>query len=121
MNKPAQTYRDLLVWQKAIQAAKVIYEVTQAFPKTEVYGLTAQIRRSAVSVPSNIAEGFGRRAGGDFARFLHISRGALFELETQLLIAFEVSLLHNPDYTRLCALYDEIERMLESLIRRIRR
>ena len=119
MPKPAQTYRDLLVWQKAVHVAKAIYEVTQGFPKAEVYALTSQIRRCAVSIPSNIAEGFGRRRSGEYVRFLRIARGSIFELETQLLIALEVSFLDEKEYTRVCALIDEVERMLESLLRKV--
>jgi len=116
MREPAKTYRDLIVWQKAVAAAGVIYRVTQDFPKSELYGLTSQLRRCAVSVPSNIAEGFGRRGQGEFLRFLLISRGSLFELETQALIALNVGLLQQDTYQELTLIYDEVERMLEALI-----
>ncbi|MFA6533566.1 MAG: four helix bundle protein [Patescibacteria group bacterium] len=82
-----KSYQDLIVWQKAIDLVKTVYELTASFPQAELFGLTTQIRRAAVSVPSNIAEGYGRRSDGDFARFILISRGSLMELETQLLIA----------------------------------
>ncbi len=83
----AQSFRDLQVWQRAMQLTVAIYRMTQNFPREEVYGLTSQIRRSAVSVPSNIAEGQGRLAKGDFRQFLSIARGSNFELQTQLEIA----------------------------------
>jgi four helix bundle protein len=82
-----QSFRDLLVWQRAIQLSVSIYRLTKDFPREEVYGLTSQIRRAAVSVPSNIAEGHGRLGTGEYRQFLCISRGSNFELQTQLEIA----------------------------------
>jgi len=82
-----QSFRDLLVWQRAIQLTVAVYGMTQEFPREEVYGLTSQMRRSAVSVPSNIAEGQGRLSRGEFRQFLGIARGSNFELQTQLEIA----------------------------------
>jgi len=82
-----QSFRDLLVWQKAIQLSVAIYRLTQGFPREELYGLTSQIRRSAVSVPSNIAEGHGRLGTGEYRHFLGIARGSNFELQTQIEIA----------------------------------
>ena len=84
---PAQSFRDLVVWQRSIQLATVIYRVTSGFPSEEMYGLTSQIQRSAVSVPSNIAEGQGRLSTGEFRQFLGVARGSNFELRTQLEIA----------------------------------
>jgi len=75
-----KTYRELICWQKAIELVKSIYKITKNFPQSEQFGLTSQLRRAAVSVPSNIAEGFGRGSNKDFRRFLDISRGSLFEL-----------------------------------------
>ena len=83
----ARSFRDLLVWQRSIQLAAMIYRITSGFPKEEVYGLTSQIRRSAVSVPSNIAEGQGRLSTGEFRQFLGMARGSNYELQTQLEIA----------------------------------
>ena len=82
-----QAFRDLQVWQRAIQLTVVIYRLTQGFPREEVYGLSSQIRRSAVSIPSNIAEGQGRLSVGEFRQFLGIARGSNHELQTQLEIA----------------------------------
>ena len=120
MRNPAKTYRDFLVWQKAVDAAGLIYRITKDFPQTELYGLTAQLRRCAVSVPSNIAEGFGRRGQAEFLRFLLISRGSIFELETQILVALNVGIMQKCAYRELAAACDEVERMLESLIRSVR-
>ena len=82
-----QSYRELIVWQKAIDLVVAIYRITQSFPREEAFGLTSQLRRAAVSIPSNIAEGQGRRSAKEFQRFLDIARGSLQEVETQLLIA----------------------------------
>ncbi len=84
---PAKSFRELLVWQRSIQLATAIYRLTRDFPREELYGLTSQIRRSAVSVSSNIAEGQGRLTVGEFRQFLGIARGANFEIQTQLEIA----------------------------------
>lgn len=83
----AQDFHDLIVWQKAIDLAVCIYALTQGFPKTELYGLTSQMRRSSISVASNIAEGRGRLNAAEFHQFLGLAQGSLFELRTQLLIA----------------------------------
>lgn len=83
-------YRDLRVWQSAMQLALSVYKATENFPKHELYGLTSQLRRAAISVPSNIAEGKGRRTRADFATFLYHARGSLLEMETQLLLAKEL-------------------------------
>ena len=82
-----QSFRDLLVWQRAVQLSIAIYRLTKEFPREEIYGLSSQIRRSAVSVPSNIAEGQGRLGTGEFKQFLGIARGSNFEVQTQLEIA----------------------------------
>src|SRR6266403_1933514 len=83
----SRSYRDLIAWQKALVLVTAIYEISAEFPKHELYGLTSQIRRAAVSVVSNIAEGQGRNSTGEFLQFLGISRGSLIELQTQILIA----------------------------------
>jgi four helix bundle protein len=89
----ARSYRELLVWQKAKTLAVQIYQATEQFPRTETYGLTSQIRRAAVSVASNIAEGQGRLTLGEFLHFLGQARGSLLELETQLAIALDLNYL----------------------------
>ena len=84
---PVQSYKELIVWQRGMDLAVETYELTKRFPREELYGLTSQARRSAVSVPSNVAEGQGRGVGAEFAHHLRISQGSLQELETQLLLA----------------------------------
>jgi four helix bundle protein len=88
-------YKDLKLWQKSVDLAVKIYEVSKHFPKEEIYGLTAQLKRSAVSIPSNIAEGSGRNSKNDFRNFLGISYGSTCELETQLIIANRVQILED--------------------------
>ena len=82
-----KSYRDLLVWQKAIEPAILIYRLSDAFPRTETYGLTSQIRRASVSVPSNIAEGYGRGSRKEYLQFLFVAQGSLKELETQPILS----------------------------------
>jgi four helix bundle protein len=91
-----KSYRDLQVWQRSVDYSVMLYSVTDAFPQSELYGLTAQMRRASVSIASNIAEGFGR-SGREFARFLQIALGSLAELETQIEIAYRVGYLSEAD------------------------
>ena len=118
------SYRDLIVWQKAKGLAVHVYRQTESFPKTETYGLTSQIRRAAISVVSNIAEGQGRLTAGEFQPFLGHSRGSLLELETQLEIACELRILDSKIYEALTQesyqVLGLINRLLESL-RKIKR
>ena len=93
---PIQSYQDLIAWQKAVDLVEDVYRVTRAFPRDELYGLTSQMRRAAVAVPSNIAEGQGRRTRGEFQQFLGIAKGSLFELDTQALIAARLQYI-SPD------------------------
>ncbi len=97
-----------------------VYQAIRSFPKEEMYGLTNQIRRCAVSVPSNMAEGYGRQASGDYIRHLQISRGSLFELQTQLEICRNIQYLSKREYDDLFELCNEIERMLNSLIKKLK-
>lgn len=113
------TFRDLKIWQKSMNLVTQIYKETESFPESERYGLISQIRRSAVSIPSNIAEGYGRNSGGDFKRFLNISMGSLFEIQTQLQIAQNLKYLDTKENERLYNLSREIERMMSSFIRSI--
>jgi four helix bundle protein len=109
-------YRELLVWQKAMLLTKAIYRHSAGFPKTEVYGLTNQMRRAAVSVPSNIAEGHGRLSDGSLRVFLGQARGSLFELETQIELACDLTYLQANAAKELQELCREVGRMLNGLI-----
>jgi len=112
-------FRQLQVWQKAHQLALIIYQRTASFPREEIYGLTAQIRRAAVSVPSNLAEGCGREGDLELARYCTIARGSASELEYQLLLARDLTLISSDDYPALEAQTVEIKRMLTALIQKL--
>ncbi|WP_278377653.1 four helix bundle protein [Chryseobacterium arthrosphaerae] len=94
-------FKELLVWQKSIDFVTEIYRITETFPKAEVYGLISQIRRAAVSIPSNIAEGNSRRSKPDYLQFLKISRGSCAEVETQLVISKNLGFFNEDDYLQL--------------------
>jgi four helix bundle protein len=113
-------FRKILVWQKSISLVTKIYKITRTFPKEETFGLTSQIRRSSVSIPSNIAEGSGRESNKDFLRFLYISLGSLFEMQTQLEIAKNIIYINEEEFNLLYEDSREIERMLASLIRKLK-
>jgi four helix bundle protein len=119
MSEAIRTFRDLIVWQKAIQLAKEVYQVTEAFPKQEWFGLTVQIRRAAVSVSSNIAEGHARQ-GREFCHFLSIARGSLAEVESQLLLSVELGFAIPEKLQTTFALAAEIRRMAASLASKLR-
>ncbi|HRH48909.1 MAG TPA: four helix bundle protein [Panacibacter sp.] len=118
MNK-INSYRDLIVWQKSMSLVTEIYSITRNFPPVELYGLANQMRRSAISIPSNIAEGYGRNSTGDYKRFLQIAVGSLFELQTQVEIAFNLDYITSELLKELVDKTKELELMLLSLIRKI--
>jgi four helix bundle protein len=110
-----KSHRDLLVWKKAIDLVEELYKLTDNFPKSELYGLTSQIRRAAVSIPSNIAEGAGRNSNKEFMHFLYIALGSLSEVETQLIIAKRLDYIDDIRENKL----SEIRRMLLGLIKAV--
>jgi four helix bundle protein len=116
----ASSFRDLRVWREAMKLTTEIYKTTSDFPRHELYGLSQQIRRAAVSVPSNIAEGKGHRSNKEFVHFLLHARGSLLELQTQLLIAEELQYLRKEDSARLLALAEGVGRALSGLINSLR-
>ena len=113
-------YRDLVLWQRAVELAAEVHRVTLKLPRHELFGLAAQMRRSAVSIPSNIAEGSGRRTTREFIAFLHIARGSLSELRTQLLLASEVAYVTGSEISVAENLTDEVGKLLNSVIRGLR-
>ena len=115
-----KTFRDLLVWQKSMNFVTVVYQISKTFPNEELFGLTSQIRRCSISIPSNISEGFGRDSVKDYLRFLNIAISSLFELQTQLEIAFNLQYILKEKFDELYELSREIERMLSSFIRSIK-
>lgn len=114
-----KSYRDLQVWQKGVQLASLVYQTSRVLPKDEQFGLISQMRRAAVSVPSNIAEGYGRRSRADYVRFLNMAMGSLFELQTQAEIAANLGYFAVEVSQPLVADAREIERMLSALIRKL--
>jgi four helix bundle protein len=111
-----KNYRELIVWQKAMDLVVEVYTVSKSFPREEVYGLTSQLRRAAVSVPSNIAEGQGRRTTADFLRHLSISYGSLREVETQMLIAARLRYLTDRRCQDVLNMAAEVGRLLNGLM-----
>jgi|SRR5262245_34341371 len=112
-----KSYKDLEVWQMAMELAELCYRLTASFPKDEIYGMTAQIRRASVSIPANIAEGYGRDQTGAFIQFLRVSQGSARELETHLLLAERVGLAEQASVQQPLANCERISKMLRSLIR----
>ena len=117
----ANSYKDLRAWKQSVDLALEIYRETQTFPKNELYGLTSQLRRAAVSVPSNIADGKGRSSDKKLILFLHHSRGSLLELETQLLIARELSYIKEPNVRHLLQQVENLAKGLNALINSLRK
>ena len=115
-----KSYRDLIVWQKSIELVKKIYLITKVFPREEIFGLTSQMRRSSVSIPSNIAEGYGRHSTGDYIRFLHISVGSLYELQTQIEISFQLQYIIESPYRETIGLCTEIDKILYVIIQKLK-
>ncbi|MBE6750941.1 MAG: four helix bundle protein [Ruminococcaceae bacterium] len=112
-------YKELIVWKKSMELVKEIYTLTKKLPKEETYGLCDQMRRAAVSIPSNIAEGNGRKTDIEYARFLNISRGSECELETQLYICIMLNYLTETETKNAFSLLSEIGKMLNTLINKL--
>ena len=119
MKNETQSYKDLVVWQKGIELAKLIYKVTAQFPGEEKFGLVSQMRRAAVSIPSNIAEGQARHTTGEFIQFISHGEGSVAELETQIILAVELKFCAKNAVLSACELLDEIRRMLNGLRRKL--
>ena len=109
------SYRSLIVWQKSMELVKTVYKITNTFPQEELFGLTSQIKRSVISIPSNIAEGKGRQTNKEFVQFLYIALGSLYELQTQMELAYELDFIDRIEDVE--NLMIEIEKMLNALIK----
>lgn len=120
VKKKIESHRDLLVWQKSMDLVEAIYRITQKLPSHEQYGLISQLRRAAVSIPSNIAEGYGRHSSGSYKQFLSTSRGSLLEVETQIDICLRLGYLTTVDTESVLNTITELSKMLTSLISKIR-
>ncbi|MFO7666237.1 MAG: four helix bundle protein [Desulfobacterales bacterium] len=112
-----KNYKELIVWQKAYGLCLEIYRTTKRFPKEEIYGLSSQIRRASISIPCNIAEGYGRKTTQDYIRFLYIAYGSICELETQMLLSGDLGYIEVDKLKILQELIGEVERMLKALIK----
>ena len=115
-----QSYKELIVWQKSIRLVKEIFILTNKFPKAELYGIVAQMRRAAVSIPSNIAEGYGRRSTKSYAQFYAIAYGSALELETQSIIAKELNMAPKENFIASDNLLVEVSKMLNAMITKMR-
>jgi four helix bundle protein len=119
MEKKTQNYKDLVVWQKGIALGKLTYQLTTKFPSEEKFGLISQMRRAAVSIPSNIAEGQARHTTGEFIQFISHAEGSVAELETQLILSIELGFAKTENGKAAFILLDEIRRMLNGLRRKL--
>lgn len=115
-----KSYKDLLIWQKGVVLVTQVYTLTANFPKAEIYGITDQMRRAAVSVPSNIAEGFGRNTRPEMIRFADIAQGSIYELETQVIISRNLDYLSQDKFEALAAMITELSVMLQSFAYNLR-
>ena len=111
----------LKVWQSAMDLAEAVYEITDKFPKTEIFGITDQIRRAAVSIPSNIAEGKGRDSTKDFVRFLNIAKGSLYELQTQCILSNKIGYLSHQDCKLIVSQCEDLAHKIKGLIKRLQK
>ncbi len=119
MNNTPRSYKDLVVWQKGIALAKIVYRLTQTFPAAEKFGLVAQRRRAAVSIPSNIAEGQARHTTGEFIQFISHAEGSVAELDTQLILSIELGLSDDASSEAGFSLISELRKMLNVLRRKL--
>lgn len=114
-----QSYQDLIVWQKAVELVVAVYELTSKFPRAEIFGLVSQMRRSAVSIPSNIAEGRNRGTKKDYLNFLRTAYGSGAELETQVIICKKLTQFNALDYRKVDTLLNEVMRMLNAMLHKL--
>ncbi len=119
MEEKIKSFKDLRIWQKGIEIVSDIYILTKKFPKEELFSLTSQLRRSAISIPSNIAEGFKRYHNKEYKQFLYITLGSCAELETQIIIAKKLKYINENEETELIEKLDHIGRMTSSLIKKL--
>lgn len=119
MDKRINDYKDLIVWKRAMELAKSAYSIAKMLPGEEKYALADQIRRSSVSVPSNIAEGYGRSGAKEYARFLSMARGSAYELETQIILCVDLGYLHEEDASNALRLIKEVVSMLTAILSKL--
>jgi four helix bundle protein len=115
-----KSYKELIVWQKSMKLVKEVFLITDKFPKSETYGLSSQMRRSAISIPSNIAEGYGRKSKKEYSQFYSIAYGSTLELETQLIISKDLNFIDINDFQRINSLLEEVAKMLNFMTSKMR-
>lgn len=115
-----KTYKELIVWKRSMELVKEIYLLTEKFPRSEIYGIISQMRRSAISIPSNIAEGYGRKSPKEYSQFYSIAYGSALELETQLIIGKDIQLAKTQEFLKSNSLLTEVLKMLHSMLRVMR-
>lgn len=115
-----KSYKELIVWQKSMELVLLVFDITSSFPKSEQFGLVSQIRRSAVAIPSNIAEGYGRRSKKEFRQFISIAYGSAMELETQLILSRRLKLAQEKEFEKAENLLQEVLKMLNSIISKLK-
>lgn len=115
-----KSYKELIVWQKSVQLVKEVYLLTDNFPKSEIYGITSQMRRASISIPSNIAEGYGRKSTKEYTQFYSISYGSALELETQIIISKELKLADSDKFLKAELLMKEILKMLNTMLSKMK-
>ena len=120
MKSVIKSYKELIVWQKSIELVKEIFLLTESFPKSELFGLTSQMRRAAIAIASNIAEGYGRQSKGEYIQFCSIAYGSSLELETQLIIATELGFFVPEDAKKAELLLSEVSRMLYTMVEKMK-
>ena len=116
-----KSYKKLIVWQKSIELVKEIYILTSKFPKSEMYGIISQMRRAVVSIPSNIAEGYGRKSVKEYGQFYAIAYGSALELETQVIISGQLEFVSKSEFIKVDKLLEEVSRMLNSMSYKIKK
>jgi four helix bundle protein len=120
MDAKIKSFKDLKIWQKGIEIVETVYTATGKFPKEEIYGLTSQLKRSAVSIPSNISEGFARFHSKEYKQFLYIALGSCGELTTQIIIAYRLKFIDKNDCDRLLSEIEQLSKMIMSLIKKLK-
>lgn len=119
MGDEIKTHKDLMIWQRSVELVTWVYRITNDYPKSEIYCLTNQIRRAVISIPSNIAEGAGRKSTKELIQFLYIALGSISELETQFIISKNLNYINQTQFTQLCNELQELIRMTTALIRKL--
>lgn len=115
-----QSYKELIAWQKAMEVSILIYKLTDNFPKSEIFSLSNQLRRAAVSIPSNIAEGWARKGLGEYIQFLYIAYGSASEVETQLILSKKLNFGNNTEYEKIEFVLTEVQKLLYVLIKKLK-